>query len=146
MKNHLLILSVFAFLTTFSFGQDKSVLKDSLVFSPGSVVRLAYIEGENAITFDDFQAIIGIQKDVIGVSIQNTMLTTLPDSLLRFHKLTMLDLSHNAIRQVDIKQLKKFRHLKKLYLNGNPIPEAIIDELQRKLPNIQIYFYSNQFK
>lgn len=129
-------------------GQDMSYLKDQKkpTEEVQKGVRLAYVNGGSTIDFKMIQELSSIKNEIVGISIQNQNLNEVPNEIIQFKNLKTIDLSHNNIRKIDPKQIAKFKKLKKLYINSNPISDEVITDLRKALPSVQILFYPNQFQ
>lgn len=113
-------------------------------FSPSKGVSTASIAGIPK----DFNSLSELYPDkdkVISISIQFRDLTRIPDELSQFKNIEVIDLSHNKIQSVPSDFFKKFKHLKKVYLNNNAIPQAEIKRLTDMYPTIKFYYLPEHF-
>lgn len=87
------------------------------------------------------------KKDLITeISIQSKGLTKVPEALSKFSNLETIDLSHNKIGQIPLDYFKKFKKLKKVYLNNNLLTTGDLDRLQALYPSIKFYYSPSDFQ
>lgn len=107
-------------------------------------VSTAYIN-EKSIDFIQLSELSAQKDQITQISIQFKGLTSIPDGLTQFKNLEVIDLSNNKISAVPTDFFKKFRKLKKVYLNKNSIPNDDIKRLQELLPSVKFYYLPSHF-
>ena len=66
-------------------------------------------------------------------------ISSINEIVYKMRKVELLDLSNNNLRDIP-KNLSKLNKLKLLNLSGNPLPQKVIDDLRKKMPNTRIQF------
>lgn len=107
-------------------------------------VSTAYIN-EKSIDFIQLSELSAQKDQITQISIQFKGLTSIPDGLTQFKNLEVIDLSNNKISAVPTDFFKKFRKLKKVYLNKNSIPNDDIKRLQELFPSVKFYYLPSHF-
>lgn len=92
-----------------------------------------YEELEN---LEDFK---GDYKTVQRITIQRQGISSLPQNILNFKNVELLDLSHNKFETIAVEKIKNFKNLKKLYLNSNLLTKTEINTIKTQLPNITVF-------
>lgn len=109
-------------------------------------VRLVYFEDSSVKEFETLSDIKSSNSKIVGISLQNQDLKTIPQELYNYTSIEWLDVSHNQIRDISAKELRKFSKLKKLYINGNEITELQVKQLRKDLKKVEIYYSKDQFQ
>jgi hypothetical protein len=73
------------------------------------------------------------------INLNDNDLSQIPNALFGLAELTDLALVRNKIDEVP-SDIGRFRHLKTLHLDGNPIPSSTIEDIRRELPNTTVTF------
>ena len=113
-------------------------------FSPNTGVSTASVAGAPK-DFNSLSELYSVKDKVTSISIQSKDLTRIPEELSQFKNIEVLDLSHNKIQSVSSDFFKKFKNLKKVYLNNNAIPNAEIKRLSDMYPTIKFYYLPEHF-
>ena len=92
-----------------------------------------YEELEN---LEDFK---GDYKTVKRITVQRQGISSLPQNLLQFKNIELLDLSHNKLEAMDVEKIRTFKNLKSLYLNSNQLTKTEINSIKTQLPNITVF-------
>jgi hypothetical protein len=129
-----------------SEGEDMSHLKQSAkdnAFSemPSANIMVQWKDGKVQVLRDlsELQK-VDRPEEVVMVGIQNAGLKEIPPVLSRFKNITLLDLSHNALKCEAFSGLTAPRSLRTLYANDNSLDVACQDRLKVRYPKIQFFF------
>lgn len=80
---------------------------------------------------------VGNMKNLTELKINNNQLTSLPGEIGMLENLTSLDISNNQLESLP-KEITLLRNLKELNLTGTNLPEELISEIRRQLPDCLI--------
>lgn len=116
---------------------DKGVL-ETLPPSIGELkeLRSLYIQSNN---LKSLPKEIGELESLRILGLQHNQLTSLPAEISQLYDLRILDLSRNRFKLVPT-GITALPHLREIKLSGNPLPQAEIDALRKKMPYTKITF------
>lgn len=109
-----------------------------------SGVSTAYANGASH-DFTNLSELYAIKDNVQTISIQYKGLTEIPKEIAQFKNLEVFDLSHNNLRSISPSYFSKFKKLKRIYLNNNPIPKEELKRLQDQYPGVKVYYLQEHF-
>lgn len=100
-------------------------------------LRTLYLN-DNALTA--LPATLAEASHLVYLNLDRNKLTSLPDELGRLQSLTWLRLNGNQIKALPADLSGWTKGLKRLYLRGNPLPDAEKERIRKALPNCDIVF------
>tara|TARA_B100001778_G_scaffold325437_1_gene320939 strand:+ start:2624 stop:4759 length:2136 start_codon:yes stop_codon:yes gene_type:complete len=80
-----------------------------------------------------------LMKKLKKINLSGNEISSINEIVYKMRKVELLDLSNNNLRDIP-KNLSKLNKLKLLNLSGNPLPQKVIDDLRKKMPNTRIQF------
>lgn len=75
---------------------------------------------------------------------QSMGMKQIPQELYNYANIEVLDISHNQIAYLDASAIQKFKKLKRLYINGNPLDVATVAKLRKELSGVEVIFEKNE--
>ena len=95
--------------------------------------------------FNQVSEVLHLKDDIVTISIQYKGLTEIPKEIAQFKNLEVFDLSHNNLRSISPSYFSKFKKLKRIYLNNNPITKEDLKRLQDQYPGVKVYYLQEHF-
>ena len=124
---------LFALLPVLGRGQTEVKKEGSRAYASEGNRMLYYHDGNVAEWSTDLRS-----ADVKMIVWQNTAIGAVPEEVYKCTRLQTLDLSHNAIKRLDVSGLQKMKSLRELYLNGNPISDDELTKIRQALPGVKV--------
>lgn len=121
--------------------QDMSYLKEDVGARKQQEAGIAEIKTADGrvLTLENVMNLSELNPDAVMLTLQHKQLTTLDPLVMRLTKLEILDVSHNQLTDIDTRIFGELRSLKKVYVNKNKIPDAVVDEWRIMFPGIRFY-------
>lgn len=107
-------------------GQKKKRVGNAMVYYANGTIIAA--EDEHNPQYSEVKSLVW----------QSMGLSEIPSELFKYANIEMLDISHNKISVLEVSVIKKFKKLKRLYLNANPISEEKVAYLRKSFLGIEI--------